>query len=308
MGSFRRIAPTAFCGWVFYFLAGLTSVRGAGFAGSLEHAALSRQIRALGGDSGGFALPPALGRPLAAGLVLGPAAPAASRPVPIHPLAQALQWVTRSPDYVSICRHAYATAWEAVVRAARRETKDWVVVLDVDDTVIQTWSYGEQLVASDSAHTPESWRRWVRRKEATPVPGARVFLDRVRALGPRAHVAFITDDEVELQEAKIEMMRKLGLFADGDIILSKLEPGDTKEARRRCLREGVGGRCGRYGPLVPIVFIGDAIRDLVRVANADEAESIRGKIIRGDAWCPENETCILLPNPVYGAWESDYSR
>ena len=293
MGRFRRARPFAFCGRVFYLSMLLTRTHGAVFQHSLEYAAIGRQLRIGGAGPGSFSALPA---------------PALSAAMAAQPLAQEIAWVTGSPEYGSVCRHAYALAEAAVMKAAAAETREWTVVLDVDDTVLQSWSYGAELAATGAVDTPESWRRWVRRKEAAPVPGAKEFLEKVRTLGPRAHIAFVTDDEIGLQEDKIETMRKLGLFAAGDLFLSKTGPDDTKESRRRCLREGVSPRCGRYGPLATLATIGDAIRDHVPVRTERDAEFVRQKITQGEFWCEADAACIVLPNPVYGDWTSDYGR
>lgn len=229
-------------------------------------------------------------------------------PPQFHPLAKPIEWVTRSVEYTALCLQAYGMAWQAVKKAVAAQSQNWVVVLDVDDTVLQTWSYGKWLVESNSVYTPETWKEWVLRQQATPVPGAKQFLDRVRTLGPAAHIAFITDDKIDFEPVKIDTLRRLGLFRDGDIVLPKINREDTKEVRRQCLITGAPPRCAQFGPLVPIVFLGDSIRDHLPVGSRAQADLLKKRMLDGEPWCPIEAACILLPNPVYGPWESDYNQ
>lgn len=225
---------------------------------------------------------------------------------PSIPDASAIAWVG-SPAYATTCHRAYDAAWQKVEAAAQSQAADWVVVLDVDDTVLQTWDYGRKLLSEGRAHTPRAWERWVLSQGPSEVPGAKEFLRKVRSLGPRAHIAFITDDSVELESAKSGIMTRLGLLEKDDIFLSKTGLNDTKEERRRCLEDGASSRCGRR-PLRIIASIGDSIRDHVHVADGAAARELRRRILSGHLWCPDRTACIMLPNPVYGDWEFGYRQ
>ena len=220
------------------------------------------------------------------------------------PDVSAIAWVSSS-DYAAICRRAFDVAWREVEAAARSQISDWVVVLDVDDTILQTWDYGRRLLSEGRAHSPEAWERWILSQGPSEAPGAGEFIRKVRSLGHRAHIAFITDDGADLEDAKMRTLKRLGFLEKGDIFLSKTGPDDTKEARRRCLEDGASPRCG-YRTLRIIASIGDSIRDHVHVADGAAARELRRRILSGDSWCPDGTSCIMIPNPVYGDWEFGY--
>lgn len=214
-----------------------------------------------------------------------------------------LQWVTGSVEYVALCRQTYRTAWKGVQNLAQGVDADWVVVLDVDETVLSNAQYQQERAALGLDYSPDSWAEWVLRKEAVPVPGAKGFVDRVRTLGDRAHITFLTNRMLEREDATIANLKKYGLFQDGDIILSRKNKADTKVVRRRCLTSGTG-RCEKYGPLVILATLGDNIRDFLPVRGMDVARKMRATGVGdesrwGRAW-------FMLPNPMYGSWQRDY--
>ncbi len=224
--------------------------------------------------------------------------PASEKKEPPH-----LQWVVKSIEYAAACRQTYALAWPIVKESAKEETRNWTVVLDVDETVLNNVQYEVERAALDSVFSRASWTAWVRREEATPVPGVSEFIERVRTLGPQAHVAFITNRRFENEAATINNLRKLGLYQEGDAVLSKKGSDDTKLARRRCLEEG-SGRCAEYGPLKIIALFGDNIRDFIEMNGSEDAQAYLGNGLANDEnW---GSKYFILPNPLYGSWQNDY--
>jgi acid phosphatase len=218
-------------------------------------------------------------------------------------LSKEVKWVTESVEYAAICTQTYRTAWQAVKEAARNEQRNWVVVLDIDETVLDNSLFEKELVLSHTPYSDSLWDKWVGRQAASAIPGAKAFLDSVHTLGPQAHVAFITNREVKHESATIENMRRLGLFRERDIMLTRSEKADTKAKRRQCLESGAG-RCQAYGSLVIIALIGDQIRDVIPLANKDEAKTQREQKMPSESeW---GKKYFLLPNPIYGDWEKDY--
>jgi 5'-nucleotidase (lipoprotein e(P4) family) len=228
---------------------------------------------------------------------------AAAKDSALAQLSREIKWVTGSVEYAALCTQTYRMAWQAVKEAVRNEKRNWVVVLDVDETVLDNSPFEKELFLAGTKYSEELWDKWVERQAATAVPGAGAFLDSVHTLGPRAHVAFITNRNVTQEKATVANMRRLGLFREGDIMLARRDKADTKEKRRQCLESGTE-LCQPRGPLVILALIGDQIRDVIPLRNKDEAEVLRGQKISMEAeW---GKKYFLLPNPMYGDWERDY--
>lgn len=221
---------------------------------------------------------------------------------PPRRLPNDIRWITQSIEFAALCTQVYRTAWQVVKAAAQNQTRNWVVVFDVDETVLDNSRYALERAAIDSGFTEASWEKWVFRKEAAPIPGAKAFIDSLRTL-PRAHIAFITDRLFAHEQPTIENLQKHGLFKDGDIMLTKTSREDQKEDRRRCLENGAG-RCEKSGPLVILALFGDNIRDFIPMRGKENAEIYRSVTLSEDArW---GQTFFMLPNPTYGAWEREY--
>ena len=199
----------------------------------------------------------------------------------------------RSIEYEAISTEVYRLALSAI----GEETRERAVVLDLDETVLDNTQYQ---IESKGAFTPGGFDAWTRRKSAGVVPGAKEFLDKARAL-PGVHLVFITDRTVSQEADTLENMRRLGLFKEGDLILNKKDRNDTKDVRRRCVETAEDARCQAEGPLPIVALFGDSARDFEEWYGTDMLEKGRRSIVANAGiryW--------VIPNPMYGQWETDY--
>src|SRR5262245_27438462 len=207
-----------------------------------------------------------------------------------------IKYFRDSEEYATLSRQVYRLAGAAVERARRTEALPWAVVLDVDETTLaNSWYQVERAVYGFGFET-DSWSEWVQRRQAPAVPGAKAFIDRVRAAGGR--VAYISNRDASLMEATRANLASLGLWSDEDrLCLAK--PNYNKSARRAEVVKG-SGECGWANtPMRVLAFIGDQMGDFPEAAEAipgtgtDEAFGV---------------ACFLLPNPMYGSWTSRVTR
>ena len=215
-----------------------------------------------------------------------------------------IEWVEAfenpASEYRLQCAKSYDLAWAAVEAAARSRPGELAVVLDLDETVLLNLKFQQENV--DVPFDPAKWDAWVRRQEAQAVPGAKEFLAKVRRLGPRVRLVFMSDRSSALDAFTAANMRALGLLEDADILLDKKDKADNKEVRRRCLtdgRDGTDERCKTYAPMTIVAKLGDSLRDHFEVYGRTAADATAG-----DArWGTEE---FVLPNPMYGQWARDY--
>ncbi|MBI3289669.1 MAG: hypothetical protein HYZ74_09150 [Elusimicrobia bacterium] len=214
-----------------------------------------------------------------------------------------IAWV-KSDEYKEQCAKTYALAWTAVSAAAKSQESDFAVVLDLDETAMDNIGY--QLERNGQPFTPETWHAWVLRREATATPSAKEFIDKVRGLGPRAHLVFITDRNSAQQEATAENAEKIGIYKTGDLLLTKKDKTDTKDVRRKCATLGSTGedeRCRAHKPVTIIAQVGDSIRDFYEIYSRAEADEKVKSIAEDKRW---GSFFFILPNPMYGQWERAY--
>ncbi len=136
-------------------------------------------------------------------------------------------------------------------------------MLDADETVISNMQYQIERAQARLTFTPESWRAWIGRREATPIPGAGAFLARVRDLGGR--IAIVTN-RLESECADTEAVFKTHRLAY-DMMLCRPDTGPSdKNPRFAAVTAGttkVGGP-----PLDAVMFVGDNILDFPNLSQA----------------------------------------
>jgi len=219
-------------------------------------------------------------------------APAASGSATAAALPTEIRWVQNSAEYEAIARQVYRQAENAVEEAAAgRGPGTRGVVLDADETVISNLTYPRERAERGLTYSPESWAAWVARKAATPLPGARAFLDRVRELGGR--IAIVTNrlgSECDDTEAVLALHN---LPYDAIFCRPDGAPGDKNP---RFEQAAVALAAAGQPPVSLLAFVGDNIHDFPGQSQAlkgadDEAFSVFGSRF------------FLIPNPMYGSWQ-----
>lgn len=212
-------------------------------------------------------------------------------PVPA-PAVTYTSWVTRSAEFGAITRQVYAHATDVVTRAAAGKARgSWAVILDADETVISNLTYQLEREKLGLGFTADSWNAWTRRQEATPIPGAKAFLDHVRTLGGR--LAIVTNRlESECADSRANF-DKLSLAWDVFLCRPNGGPSD-KNPRFAAVAAGAGLPTAR--PIEVIAWVGDNILDFPAL---DQTISRQGEA----AFAPFGSRFFLLPNPMYGSWQ-----
>lgn len=221
-----------------------------------------------------------------------PAAPAASA-LPASPALPAdLKWVRDSAEYHAAILQAYRVAGAHVeTQAASRARGAWAVSLDADETIISNLRYQIERGAQGLAYSTDSWRAWVRRREATPLPGASAFLARVRALGGR--IAIVTN-RLGSECADTEAVFRTHALVY-DVMLCRPD-GTPSDKNPRFASVASGQAFGLATPLDVVAFIGDNILDFPALSQATRA--------KGDAaFADFGVRFFLIPNPMYGSWQ-----
>lgn len=197
-----------------------------------------------------------------------------------------------SAEYRALVLEIYRAATAHVeAEASSREAGTWVVVTDADETLLDNSLYQLERERQGLEFTPESWRAWTKRREAVPLPGAKKFLERVRALGGR--VAIITNRR-ESECADTEAVLEAHDLAY-DVILCR---GDDDSADKSARFEAVvrGTTPAHLPPLDVVAILGDNIRDFPGKSQAIRDEG-------DEAFAGFGARFFVFPNPIYGSWE-----
>ena len=203
-----------------------------------------------------------------------------------------LAWVSSAAEYHAAVMQAYRAATARVEReAAGRAPGTWAVSLDADETVISNLRYQIERGRQGLGYTSESWNAWVRRREATPLPGAAAFLARVRALGGR--IAIVTNRlGSECPDTEAVFRTHALVF---DVMLCRPD-GTPSDKNPRFAAVASGRAFGTTAPLAVVAFVGDNILDFPGLSQAIRREG-------DDAFADFGVRFFLVPNPMYGSWQ-----
>lgn len=213
-------------------------------------------------------------------------APAAARPLPND-----IRWFRVSAEYRALARQTFTIASERLPELSRdRPAQSWAVILDADETVLDNSEYQRRRALIDSGYTPATWDAWVKERAATAVPGAVDFTRRVHALGGR--VVIVTNRTLDQCDATRENLRRVEI--DADVVLC--QPQGEGDKNPRFERVKAGTAAPGVPPLDVVAWVGDNILDFPGMTQA----------ARNDprALAEFGTRYFILPNPMYGSWQS----
>lgn len=232
-----------------------------------------------------------------------------------HERLNGLLWVQTSAEYRALAAVTYRDAFakvEALSRQARkgldvasaaleqpgRNTKGLplAVIVDIDETVLDNSRMTGKLIHDRKGWDENTWSDWVNLREATFIEGAKEFIEKTRAAGVK--VFFVTNRKAAEQQCTIDNLKPLVVTEDEVLASGEIDPDEG--------RAWLGEKQKRRAYLARsnwiLAMVGDDLADFlpcVRKATPDErVAAMREHLSRfGDRW-------FLLPNPVYGSWES----
>ena len=228
--------------------------------------------------------------PAVPGATPAPPAVAASTATPAEP--DSIRWVRDAAEYRAAVLQTYRLVTAQVEReAAGRAVGSWAVVLDADETVISNLTYQVERARAGLGYSTESWAAWVRRREATPLPGAAAFLTRVRGLGGK--IAIVTNRLGSECDDTTAVFTRDALVYDAMLCRPNGSPSD-KNTRFDAVRGGTAP--GIATPVEVIACVGDNIQDFPGLTQKVKDAGEAGFVAFGQRF-------FVLPNPMYGSWQ-----
>lgn len=166
------------------------------------------------------------------------------------------------------------------------------VIMDIDETVLDTSVFQGRLVKDRLEYSGDVWKIWLKKQEATGVPGAVDFISFAQARG--VTVFFVTNRDYPDEEETRTSLTSIGIRLPENIdpVLSRGERADwgsDKATRRRFI-----ARSYRV-----LLLVGDDLGDFISEYRGTPQDRVK-EALKHSEW---GTRWILLPNPIYGSWE-----
>ncbi|MCM2131686.1 5'-nucleotidase, lipoprotein e(P4) family [Larsenimonas rhizosphaerae] len=208
-------------------------------------------------------------------------------------LVMATAWVQHAAEYKALSYQAFNIARDRLddaLAGQSRHDKPLAVVVDVDETLVDNMAFEAWLVGKDEAYGSERWHQWMKARQATALPGAVSFLQYADRQG--VDVYYITNRD---EDAWTDTQANLAALGFPQLTRSHLllkSGSSDKQARRDLVTSSHQ----------VALMMGDNLADFKSIYGSDLA-SVRNEAVFDDQ-ARFGRRFILLPNPVYGAWEA----
>jgi 5'-nucleotidase (lipoprotein e(P4) family) len=218
--------------------------------------------------------------------------PAAASTAGAAAVPDSVKWVRSSAEYMAAFEQTYRLATARVETESRTHTVgSWAVILDADETVLNNSLYQEERARAGLGFSEESWAAWVKRREATPLPGVATFLTRTRQLGGR--IAIVTNRLLSVCPDTEAVFARYQLVYDA--MLCRVD-GTPSDKNPRFQAVAAGRTPAGPSPLDVVAYVGDNILDFPGLSQSVRSQGAAALADFGSRF-------FLLPNPMYGSWQ-----
>ena len=206
---------------------------------------------------------------------------------------QAVLWTQQAAEYRALTYQAYNLAklrLDEILAQENTSGKPLAIVTDIDETVLDNSPYNGKLILTGEGFTDEGWYDWGKQIKAEPVPGARAFFNYAASKG--VHIFYISNRDAVQQQETLANLRKEGfpMADDAHILLKTTTSG--KEIRRNKVAE----------THEIVLLLGDNLSDFTDVFDRQDTE--KRYALTDSLQAVFGEKFIVLPNAIYGDWET----
>lgn len=205
----------------------------------------------------------------------------------------AILWAQTAGEARALYYQAFTLARLMLDRDLREQHKSKLpraVVVDVDETILDNSPFQASLVKDHKEYTQQAWAAWTASAQAAALPGAVEFLRYAAAKGVR--VFYITNRKLEEKAGTMANLTKAGFPNVNDETLIMRTDTSSKEPRRKAV-------AARYRI---VLLLGDNLNDF---SDVFEKQTVAERLAAVEQNKEQFGThFIVLPNAMYGDWES----
>lgn len=207
----------------------------------------------------------------------------------------AVNWFQQSGEYQALAHQAFNSAQRAFDRARAAPGRKKAVVVDLDETMLDNSAYSAWQAQQGQPYDGATWAQWTQAEQAGAVPGAVSFARYVNA--HQGTMFYVSNRKQSEYAATVANMQKLGFTGMSEKTVLLSTDTSNKQARFDAIKQA--------GYDI-VVYAGDNLNDFSAATYHQDNAQRR-------AFVSENQNkfgteFIVLPNPLYGDWESGLAR
>ncbi|MBE5254137.1 MAG: 5'-nucleotidase, lipoprotein e(P4) family [Enterobacterales bacterium endosymbiont of Blomia tropicalis] len=203
----------------------------------------------------------------------------------------AVNWFQQSAEYDALAWQAFNSARLAFDQAPSLTSKAKAVIVDLDETMLNNSAYSAWQAKEGQPFSSKTWSAWTQARQAKAVPGAVEFARYVNSHG--GIMFYVSNRTQKDYAATVANMQQLGFTG----VNEKTVRLNTETSNKQTRFDAIKGEGYNV-----VLYIGDNLNDF-----------------SGETWHQGNQQrrefvnlnhqrfgtqFIVLPNPLYGDWES----
>jgi 5'-nucleotidase (lipoprotein e(P4) family) len=197
----------------------------------------------------------------------------------------------RSAEYRALCFQAFNIAHQRVNEIILTKTeKPRVIITDIDETILNNSPYEAHQTLQGKDYESASWYEWTSMANADTVPGSLSFLKYASSKG--LEIFYVTNRSEKERDVTLKNLQKFNFPNADNAHLFPLQNTSSKEERRQTIA----------ATHTIVLLMGDNLGDLSSLFDkkniAERSQNVNS--VAGEF----GSRFIVLPNPVYGDWES----
>ena len=201
----------------------------------------------------------------------------------------------KAAEYRALCLQAYNIARVRLDEALQNPSaKPKAIVTDIDETVLDNSAYEAHQTLQNKDYESATWYNWTDRSAADTVPGAPSFFKYAASKG--VEVFYITNREERERSSTLLNLKKFNFPNTDETHLITKQTTSSKEARRVQVAATHD----------IILLLGDNLADFSAMFDKKTVDE-RSQNVNTLA-TEFGKRFIVLPNPVYGDWESSLMK
>ena len=205
----------------------------------------------------------------------------------------AILWQQRSGEYKALCYQAFSLAkFRLQEKIALRKSvgEKLAIVTDIDETVLDNSPQQAADILHHTTYTEKSWLDWTSHAEAGDIPGAVAFFQWADKMGVQCF--YVSNRSAQERDVTIKNLLLRGFPQADTLHVIMKDTSSDKEPRREKIRQ-------QY---TIALLLGDNLNDFDKMFYK-QSWFTRNNLVR-DNKDLFGDIFIILPNPVYGDWES----